>query len=344
MIKIRIYIFYRRKFGNVSIYQDINSSDPWAVTHIAEDLYIPGNILFSSDNSLKTTDGESNSIIAGSETPGYTNGIGVEARFNFIGKFMQINSTDIIIVDVLNFCFRYFVRSSEVVTPFVGQCTKRGSVAGSIESVKFYRITDALLGKGRSANTLFILEEYSVLYMNINSYLVITLVYFPAPRPFDYLTGLVLDPNTDGGSLLLLANTEIRNVSTPDLKKIRSLTQSTISFKAPTNRSIDGKFSEASYAYCDRIVSITNGVYVISYNSPLDTGRLRIIDFVTQYISSICVVSKSLFLAGKISRCVIPHTSGLAVIKDVLYIGGTNVIYQIPSKYQKPLILLAVFR
>ena len=316
----------------MSLYKSVNSSPPKPVTHIAEDLYIPGNILFSSDNSLKTTDGTTDVIIAGSATAGYTNGIGVKATFNSIRKFLQINSTDIIIADDLNYCLRYLVRPLAEVSQFVAQCGTRGRTSGGVKLAQFHRLQDIVLGKGRSANRLFILDPPTVLCMDINGYQIDVLVSFHEPGPIPYLTGLVLDPDTDGGSLLLLARMEIRNVSIANLNKITLPTQSTISFKARTNRSIDGKFPDAAYRYSDRIVSIAKGVYVIGYTTAYDGGRIRIIDFVTQFISSICTVSTGSFQPGKITQCVMPHSYGLGVVKNVLYIGGVSSIYQLPSK------------
>ena len=316
----------------MSIYRSVSSSSLRPVTHIAEDLYIPGNILFSSDNSLKTTDGTTDVIIAGSATAGYTNGIGVKATFNSIRKFLQINSTDIIIADDLNFCLRYFVRTSAKVSQFVAQCGKRGRASGEVKLAKFYRLQDIVLGKGRSVNKLFILDPPAVYYMDVNGYRIDVLVNLYGLEPVPYLTGLVLGPDTDGGSLLLLARLEIRNVSIANLNKITLPTQSTISFKARTNKSIDGNFSDAAYRYSDRIVSIAKGVYVIGYTTSYDDGRIRIIDFVTKFISSICTVSTALFQPGKITQCVMPDSYGLGVVKNALYIGGLNVIYQLPSK------------
>ena len=55
--------------------------------HIAEDEFVPGNLLFADWNALKTTDGTTTSLIAGSVTSfGYIEGVGANARFRKIGR------------------------------------------------------------------------------------------------------------------------------------------------------------------------------------------------------------------------------------------------------------------
>ena len=62
------------------------------VYHLERDLYIPGNILFIDGYAMKTTDGSSTSLIAGSVTQrGYVEGVGSQARFYFILSFLQIS-------------------------------------------------------------------------------------------------------------------------------------------------------------------------------------------------------------------------------------------------------------
>ena len=63
------------------------------VYHLQKDLYIPGNILFSDRYAMKTTDGSSTSLIAGSATQnGYVQGVGSHARFSFIPSFLQLST------------------------------------------------------------------------------------------------------------------------------------------------------------------------------------------------------------------------------------------------------------
>ena len=72
-----------------------------------EDLFIPGNIVYSEGKSLKTTNGRTKQLIAGdSGVYGYAEGIGVDAYFKYIASFLQLNSTTLLVVDSGNHCLR----------------------------------------------------------------------------------------------------------------------------------------------------------------------------------------------------------------------------------------------
>ena len=60
-----------------------------AVYHIEEDRYIPGYIIFADQHALKTTDGISSHLIAGSvHHSGYVEGVGEVASFYDIHSFL----------------------------------------------------------------------------------------------------------------------------------------------------------------------------------------------------------------------------------------------------------------
>ena len=67
------------------------------VYHLDRDLYVPDNILFSNRYAIKTTDGSSTSLIAGSATQaGYVEGAGSHARFNYISSFLQLSPNQVL--------------------------------------------------------------------------------------------------------------------------------------------------------------------------------------------------------------------------------------------------------
>ena len=70
------------------------------VYYLERDLYMPGNILFSDAHALETTNGSSTSLIAGSATRyGYVEGVGTQARFNYIRSFLQLLKNQVLIAD-----------------------------------------------------------------------------------------------------------------------------------------------------------------------------------------------------------------------------------------------------
>ena len=77
------------------------------VSHIQEDLFVPGNILFSTTRSLKTTNGRITDHIVGHKTRQfYQEGIGENAGFRIIESFLQLNRTTVLVVDRLTNCLR----------------------------------------------------------------------------------------------------------------------------------------------------------------------------------------------------------------------------------------------
>ena len=77
------------------------------VWHVEEDLFVPGNIIFSDNYALKTTNGVKASVIVGNSTAaGYQNGHGVYARFNHIRSFIQLSVIEAVLLDSFNRCLR----------------------------------------------------------------------------------------------------------------------------------------------------------------------------------------------------------------------------------------------
>ena len=75
--------------------------------HIAEDEYVPGNLLFVERHTIKTTDGTTTSLIAGSSTSyGYLEDVGANARFDDILSFVQLSKARVILTDSDNHCLR----------------------------------------------------------------------------------------------------------------------------------------------------------------------------------------------------------------------------------------------
>lgn len=58
-----------------------------------EDAHTPGNIIFTDDVSIRTTDGDNITVIAGSSRADYQEGTGTGAGFNYLRGFTQISGT-----------------------------------------------------------------------------------------------------------------------------------------------------------------------------------------------------------------------------------------------------------
>lgn len=79
---------YRVEFGS-AVSLESSGQQIW---HIEEDLFIPGNLLFSWGSSLHTTSGSSNATrLAGSvDEKGYKEGKPLQALFNNVVFFKQL--------------------------------------------------------------------------------------------------------------------------------------------------------------------------------------------------------------------------------------------------------------
>jgi hypothetical protein len=57
---------------------------------------------------------------------GYVKGVGKEARFRIIGGFLQLNTSAVMISDLVNNCLRLLNRETLSTSVFVGLCTAGG--------------------------------------------------------------------------------------------------------------------------------------------------------------------------------------------------------------------------
>ena len=63
------------------------------------DRYRRGHIVFSNWYALRTSDGTTTHLIAGSSARGYKEAVGAEARFNRIYGFAQISEKSVFVAD-----------------------------------------------------------------------------------------------------------------------------------------------------------------------------------------------------------------------------------------------------
>ena len=98
---------------------------------MAEDEFVPGNLLFADGSALKTTDGTTTSLIAGmSRSTGYIEGVSANARFNTILSFIQLSRSHVILTDAENHCLRSVDRTTNQTSTYSGNCTERGDKDG----------------------------------------------------------------------------------------------------------------------------------------------------------------------------------------------------------------------
>lgn len=321
-------------FGQLDVY--IEEDITGRVTHMERDLYLRNSLLFSEPTAIKSTNGTHVTLIAGRDmTTGYHNGIGPRARFSMITSFLQINSTDIVLADTLAHCLRLLTRTNHRVAQYAGKCQEEGTSDSSFSDAKFQAPKYMVRGEKDSIHKLFVVDETSNAIRVVNTELKTVETLFTSDE-ITGISGIVLDSESSN-TLLILSSTYIKKVS------ITGTNQSPLPtvFVSSGNGLQDGSFAEASTNSPERILAIGKGVYLTSGEKL--SSILRVVDVVTESISSICQGHSFFYTAGSISECLIPSPTGIALIRNYLYVGGFAIIYRLSSMYNYNNIIKYVF-
>ena len=123
------------------------------------DSYKPGNIIYTDQNSLKTTDGVTTAIIAGHPTQsGYKDAEGENSMFQRITGFIGITVKILIVVDRNNYCLRRINRDTGLTTTFSGVCTSPGYRDGT--QAKF-SLPTSIIRDNQNRNQLLVTDDYN---------------------------------------------------------------------------------------------------------------------------------------------------------------------------------------
>ena len=134
----------------------VNTSD--YVYHMEPDSYQPGNIIYTDNHSLKTTDGVTTAIIAGHPTQsGYKDANGENARFQRITGFIGIAAKILIAADY-NHCLRRIHRDTGLTTTFSGMCTSPGYQDGTRAKFDY---PGGIISDNRNSNQLLVTDAFN---------------------------------------------------------------------------------------------------------------------------------------------------------------------------------------
>lgn len=154
-----------------------NSGLSTTVRHCEPDQYLEGNVVFTQDFSLHTTDGTTSTNIAGHTSNGYKDGVGEGAMFYFVWGFYQWNKTTLLVVDSDNNCIRHVSRITRQTGSLAGGCTTRGSSDGIGRAARFSWPWDIILDNTNTDNLLITdRKNNAIRSINMNSLLVSTVV------------------------------------------------------------------------------------------------------------------------------------------------------------------------
>ena len=284
------------------------------VFHLERDLSIPGNILFSDGSAMKTTDFSSTSLIAGSATQyGYVEGVGSQARFNFILSFLQLSTNQALIADNRNHCLRSLNRATNQTGRYAGNCTHEGNQNG----------VNALLNEPMSLiNDLknpghVLISEWGGIIKKMNT----------TNRNVSYF-----------GTVGRMVYNIIQSLETGDFFVTVSHAVGIFSYQMKTFTVIfgstsrgfhDGPFSEVQFHDPFALLFLNNHTILVSdhYNN-----RLRVLDLITNSSSSICSGEEG-HADGNFSSCTIQRPLGLLTLTDTVYIGSYGKIRRIEGKF-----------
>ena len=117
------YLYVARKMGRTEMKTDfpIILETSHAVSHIENDLHLPGNILFADGGALKTSlYGETWTVVGFFAHDGYVEGVWQAARFSWITGFFQLSAFEVLVVDKWNHCLRVVNRITNSTSYFAG--------------------------------------------------------------------------------------------------------------------------------------------------------------------------------------------------------------------------------
>lgn len=162
------------------------------IRHIAPDLFLGDDyLLLARGNAIissRVSDVPEILVISGSvEIPGYIEGAALDARFNGITSFLQLNKTHVVIADYFNHCLRLLNRLTNTTSPYVGVCGKPGDVVdGPANQVIFNQPSDVMFDK-RDPTKLIILDDYNDAIRSLDTKTMIVSTIFmnetTMPRP-----------------------------------------------------------------------------------------------------------------------------------------------------------------
>jgi hypothetical protein len=281
------------------------------VLHIEVDVTHSNQLVFSDDHSLKITDGNVTSKLVGSATsPGYVEGVGDAARFNRITGFLQINVTDILVVDAENHCLRIVNRLSRETSPFVGQCQVSGFRDG-VEALFNYPFS--VIRDTRSLVQVLVTDHFNNALRIVNMNTRVTSTLISQVNEFYRLKVAAFD--CAGENLIITHN---HYVSKFNLKS-KTLVEITGSRNYGFS---DGSLNQARFYWPYGLFPLSDSVTLVADN---ENSRMRIINKSNDSVSSICTGARG-SSDGSSSTCTLDRPRALHVHHGVAYIGQYQAI------------------
>ena len=294
------------------------------VFHIESDLRIGGNLLFSDGHSLKTTDINNTELIAGSANErGHTVGPTVDARYQSITGFVQLDTDCVIAINWGYSCLLMIDRVNSTSTQFSGVCGDPGFSDGTEEArmrnpvsiIKNIHHPSEIIVADTGNNALRMLD---VVTKNMST-LYFDPVLLVAPRC------LVFD-RSDNHTLYLTG-------SYSAIYKFNLFTKAMQILAGGVNEHglVDGPLKQSKLSFPRELAQITDHIFVVATHG---NDAVRLFDTQREDMWTYCVGEK-LINRGHTgdAQCSVNSPRSAFVVDDMLLIGGQYGVVKIPGEY-----------
>lgn len=276
-------------------------------------------IIFSNRNSIMMLSGREEEILVGPSVNdcidacgGYVEGLGTEARFEFISDFLQVNETLLIVVDRSNFCLRKLDRETRQTSTFAGIC--RISGFGTL----IY--PTSIIKDVRNSNRLLFADSGTIKSVDLANGGTKTLL---STHDRSEVKSMLFAWGSE--DLLLGFETHITIVNAKLFEeRFTTLTGST--WKGGT----DGGLKEARYSFLVDLVYLSSTILLAA---DAFNNKLRIINTKDDSVASIllrCIINETTI---EISMLCPRVPVSLLVGEDLIYVGQQNGIATISCEY-----------
>ena len=290
------------------------------VNHIEADQYVPGNILFSDGHALKTTDGTTTWLIAGSpSSSGYSTSSGSSARFYYLSGFHQVSATRVFLVDRNNHCMRMLDRTSNAsYVSYAGYCRSSGYADGTSRA-RFYYPQSAIADKKATGRLLVTDQSNHAIrhvYTNYHGYQYVT-TFYRSTSSLRNPTGITQE-HTSGDLFITLLTHYV-------YKLAYSLKALTLLSGTGSRGFQDGFSCQTRFSSPYELLLLRPHKLLIADSH---NHRLRVLDLNSLMTSSLSSGTSGT-VDGNLTACTLQYPFSSAVVNGSLFIGQNGAIREI---------------
>lgn len=314
-----IFLVHNRSDENSTMSVYLHTDD--SALHMQPDLFVKGNLLFSMNQALLTSDGTTQHVIVGdpkrnpSTMIPYVEGVGANASFTEISSFAQRNGTDVLLADSKHGCIRSVNRLTNATQIVAGECKRvyygDEQVDGPLVNATFHIITDIYYYE----EVIYVIEssKSTVRKVDLKLNLVSTLANETQFRDYDGPLSFTIQ--LDDKVLYL--------TTVYGLAKINLLDEN---FSYLTNASnsgyVDGPLRTSKWHFARNLLFIEKEILLVvdAYNS-----RLRIVDLTSMYVSTWCFRQLKTKKRCEYSR----SPAAMALMSCTVYLGFSETIQKL---------------